>query len=248
MAERWRRDSPLLAMAGGGTSSSSRETAAPATLPLLRSRCAEYRTAIGERAAVKLADGSTLTLNTDSFLPACRRGMARTRQVELVRGEAYFQVAKDAAHPFVVAGGGNHVTALGTAFSVRVAERQFAVALTEGTVEGGHARRPLRHPPSGGRLEADARDVRCEAGRRRTGGGLAAWPHQLRCGSARDVVAEMNRYSGRKLVLRDAALGAVPFSGVLDTNGGDALASALESYRIARVAQRDARELVLVRY
>ena len=232
-------------IAGGAFLAPRRPPPAPEAARTAAAR--EYRTAVGERRTVKLADGSIVTLNTASIVRVPRWGAERL--VELVRGEAYFQVAKDHAHPFIVAGAGNRVVALGTAFSVRLAPERFRVALTEGTVKvdtpAGH-RSTILH--SGATLEADAAGVRVTDDRARDAVGWLEGRISFNAEPLGKVVAEMNRYSTRRIVLRDAALADVPFSGVLDTRDGDALAAALEGYRIARIARQDDHELVLARY
>ena len=86
----------------------------------------------GEMPVVMLADGSTMHLNARSavaydFTPA-------RRTVRLLRGEAFFQVAADPQRPFVVESGGGRVTALGTAFDVRLGEAVTNVVVTEHAV------------------------------------------------------------------------------------------------------------------
>ncbi len=76
-----------------------------------------YSTEIGATRAVPLPEGSTVTLNTASQIRVDLRDAQRT--IELERGEAYFEVARDEHRPFVVVAGKNRITALGTAFSVR---------------------------------------------------------------------------------------------------------------------------------
>lgn len=70
----------------------------------------EFATARGERRTVRLADGTSVTLNTDS---AIRVGyVADHRRIRLLRGQALFEVAKDRHRPFVVQAGARQVTAL----------------------------------------------------------------------------------------------------------------------------------------
>jgi len=92
----------------------------------------EFRTGVGQQATVKLPDGSVVTLNTDSVLRT--RADKDKRLLFLDRGQAFFKVAHDAKHPFVVAAGGRTVTALGTEFDVRVGPRDFRVTLVQGKV------------------------------------------------------------------------------------------------------------------
>jgi transmembrane sensor len=92
-----------------------------------------YQTSVGQLQDLQLADGSMLTLSSDSqILVTLSR---RQRLVELIQGEAIFQVAKDATRPFVVAANGSRVTAVGTRFSVRQSATGVRVVVTEGTVK-----------------------------------------------------------------------------------------------------------------
>ena len=99
---------------------------------------AQYRTAIGALQTLPLADGSTLTLSSDSAVAVTLS--RRQRRVELVQGEAIFEVAKDGARPFVVDATGSRITAVGTRFAVRRSEDGLRVIVTEGTVEDRVAR------------------------------------------------------------------------------------------------------------
>jgi len=93
---------------------------------------ADYRTAVGEQATVRLPDGSTVYLNTDSAI-ALAYSEGR-REVVLLRGEALFDVVKDAARPFQVSGLGGSSTALGTVFAVQAADERAVVTVVEGRV------------------------------------------------------------------------------------------------------------------
>ena len=91
-----------------------------------------YATRVGQTMSVSLPDGSLAVLDTNSELRAWPMG--KTRRLELVRGRAFFKVAKDPAHPFVVQAGNHSVTALGTAFDVDLRPASFKVVLSEGRV------------------------------------------------------------------------------------------------------------------
>ena len=82
---------------------------------------------------VELPDGSVVQLNADSAVEVAFG--AQERRVRLVRGQACFAVAKDAARPFVVRAGRVDVRAIGTAFDVRLGAAQVAVLVTEGRVQ-----------------------------------------------------------------------------------------------------------------
>jgi transmembrane sensor len=75
-------------------------------------------TAAGETYMVELPDGTKVWLNAASALkyPASFNGNS-SRVVEL-QGEAYFEVAKDKTHPFVVKSAQQEITVLGTHFDI----------------------------------------------------------------------------------------------------------------------------------
>jgi transmembrane sensor len=95
----------------------------------------QYTTDIGEQRIVSLDDGSRLYLNSDTRLNVDLE--LYTRRIELQRGEAYFEVAKDPTRPFIVTAGDRTVTALGTSFVVRHGMERTAVTLVEGKVTVG---------------------------------------------------------------------------------------------------------------
>jgi transmembrane sensor len=92
-----------------------------------------YATTVGEIRRVPLADGSVATVNTASSIDVAIS--SKKREIWLDDGEAWFQVAKDRARPFVVEAGRVRVRAVGTAFSVRRRESGADVLVTEGVVE-----------------------------------------------------------------------------------------------------------------
>jgi transmembrane sensor len=91
-----------------------------------------YTTAIGEQRSVVLSDGTVVTLNTSSRIEV---HMARDhRTVDLLSGEALFEVARDPTRPFDVAAGRTTVRAVGTQFNVDRRPRTTTVTVVEGKV------------------------------------------------------------------------------------------------------------------
>jgi transmembrane sensor len=89
-------------------------------------------TRIGETRAVMLSDGSRLVLDTTS-----RARIAFTwaaRDIELLEGQAHFEVAKDRVRPFRVRTGSAEVVAVGTLFDVAASSGRTTVTLIEGRV------------------------------------------------------------------------------------------------------------------
>jgi len=100
---------------------------------ILRQR-GRFTTGKGETKVVALKDGAVVTLNTSSEVQVSYS--EDLRSVELIRGEALFDVAKNRARPFVVAAGDTSVRVVGTSFSVRrIDTAPIQVLVREGVVE-----------------------------------------------------------------------------------------------------------------
>jgi transmembrane sensor len=99
-----------------------------------RSETQVLATAVGQHRTVTLADGSVVTLNTNSIVETnIGRG---SRDIYLKKGEAHFEVAHDRLRPFLVHAGDAVVRAVGTEFEVRVRpDRHVDVLVNEGRVE-----------------------------------------------------------------------------------------------------------------
>lgn len=92
-----------------------------------------YMTAKGETQEIALADGSVVNLNTDSELTV--RYSHKHRRIELIRGEALFNVAHDTERPFSVKAGNGQIEDIGTRFDVYAQAKQVAVNVLEGSVQ-----------------------------------------------------------------------------------------------------------------
>jgi len=86
----------------------------------------------------RLPDGSVVELKPGAEI-AVHYEQADTRRVTLVKGEAFFRVAKDPARPFFVETHGITVRAVGTAFSVQAQAAAVEVVVQEGAVDVGRA-------------------------------------------------------------------------------------------------------------
>jgi transmembrane sensor len=114
--------------------------AAVVLVAVFRVPSGEFATRRGEVRLVPLADGSVITLNTETKLDVAYSN--HERKVDLLRGEALFNVAHDRARPFIVRAGDTHIRAVGTSFivrrmfgeKVRVLVRQGAVEVTQDAV------------------------------------------------------------------------------------------------------------------
>jgi transmembrane sensor len=95
-----------------------------------------YETAVAETRKISLDDGSTLFLDAQTRTRVAMSEAART--VELLGGEAYFDVAADRERPFIVKAGELTVTVTGTRFAVTNRGNRLAVAVASGSVEAAH--------------------------------------------------------------------------------------------------------------
>ena len=204
-----------------------------------------YATGVGEQQLVVLADGSRMTLNTDTKVRVKLRDDRRSVEVE--QGEALFEVAKDPHRPFVVRAGGTEVEAVGTVFAVRLADGgdrladKLAVTLVEGVVNvradpsawvSGLAPKAPVVMHAGERIRLDKASMSEGQTRQQLDrphmDRLLAWKQNKAVFDdvrLADAVAEMNRYSRMPIVLSGAAsLADLHLSGQFAT--GDSLAFA----------------------
>ena len=214
-----------------------------------------FRSEIGELRHIPLADGSRLTLNTDTALDVDYTENRRT--IRLLSGEAFFEVAKDPARPFIVEGPKAQVRTVGTTYSVRLSgPEEMTVLVATGRVAieaAGQAmdafttlRRLWRsNPPDGDAVLVDAGQ---EARIRQGGSGdnsaqvtITALPKD---GAARallwrdgklyfegqtlaNAVAEFARYSYRHINVRDGALANARISGLFAADDPEGFARAV---------------------
>lgn len=234
-------------LAGGGTAAAASIAAAVVGPTFLAGKT--YRTEPGEQQRVRLADGSTVMLNTHSKLRV--RFDDAERRLFLDYGQAWFQVAKDAQRPFRVFVGQDEVRALGTAFDVRREGERATVTLEEGRVAifrdasslplpAGSASRIGTSKLTAGPIAPalilspgdEARLVPATAPTVAVVdlAHVQAWRTErviLESTPLGEAVEEFNRYGGPRLVLADPDLAALPVSGVFHTDRPQAFAEAV---------------------
>jgi transmembrane sensor len=177
-----------------------------------------WRTALGARQVVRLPDGSTATLGSDTRL---RMAFSRAeRGLDLARGEAFFDVAHDASRPFVVHVEGYRVTAVGTRFDVRRGhDEKLRVVVTRGLVRLQSTRDPelaATMLPAGSIATVGGGDVLVQHVPLDEARERLSW----RDGYAvfhgtplTEAIDEFNRYNVRKIVIADPSLDALRVGG-----------------------------------
>ena len=216
-----------------------------------------FSTSVGGFQRIVLEDQSAIELNTDSEVRVALT--PQLRKIELVRGEASFEVAHDAARPFIVLAGDTAVRAVGTKFDVHRLDNSVEVTVDEGKVAIGS--------PSLLEMKVDVLPItipQLSAGQTATASGSGvqlknlpkndlarklAWQNQMLVfdgDSLADVVAQFNRYNERQLIIADPALATLRIGGYFHPTNLDAFISVLQSDFGVR-ARSEGNQLVLAK-
>ena len=198
-----------------------------------------FATRHGEQRSLQLSDDTTVQLDSDSSIKV--EFNYRQRRVEVERGQAYFQVAKDSGRPFSVRAGQSLIRDVGTAFDVYRRSTDTTVTVAQGRVQVWTA--PDKEPsirdwfgfgerdiwPQGKPL-ADlvaGHQVRIALSGRVESQGEAdmqqtlAWTRgdiAFDNQSVASVAAEFNRYNRQQIDVADSRIGALPISGVFNAH------------------------------
>lgn len=212
-------------------------------------------TAVGQQRHFRLADGSELTLNTNTLLAV--RLTAQRRVIYLRRGEAHFDVVHDAARPFFVHAGDAVIRDVGTQFEVRLhSDHAVDVLVDEGQVEVRGSSAAAAAAGSGGGNGQSADWVQALSAGEQL---LIAGPRlQVMSVSRQQVaddlawrdgalvfqgeplsraLAEVGRYSRSRIVLVSPRVGSLPISGRFRTNDVPGFFQALQAALPVRVSQ-----------
>ena len=213
-----------------------------------------YSTAHAEQRSWRMPDGSIVHLNSGSTIKV--RFDDRRREVDLIQGQALFQVAKDAHRPFWVRAGDATVKAVGTEFDVYRQPHDTVISVIEGRVavwdsaQQINASAPSTEPVT--QLDAGQQ---ARVGRKSAS--VSKHPEDVRKTVAwlqRQVVfdhdplasaaAEFNRYSETRILIEDASLASVQISGIFSAYDTEAFIRFLEHQPDMQV-QRGDREIVV---
>ena len=203
----------------------------------------EYVTVVGEQRTIRLEDNSTVTLNTGTKIQV--DFSKNKRHLTLAYGEAFFDIEKDPSRPFVIDFGERKIVVLGTQFNVHLAASISTVSVIEGLVSVGDStaaglQQPVKALTSR-KVDASEDDgqVLLEAGKTATFStrdtDIAAVVESdleefqdWRLGQIRfdresliKVVAELNRYSNRKVLIEDSTIVELEVSGVFQLDKFD---------------------------
>ena len=202
-----------------------------------------YVTPVGGTDNIRIADGSQVTLNTDSRIRVVLT--SRERRIQLERGEAFFDVAQDKTRPFVVYVGHERVMAIGTKFAVRREGNEVQVVVTEGRVNVTAAH--SRFLDAGDIAHASDSEVVVRTGALPEARRLLSWRNGyliFRDTTLAEAVAEFNRYNTRHIFIADPAIAAIRVGGSFRATNTDAFLWLLQNGFPVRV-ESSAGEVIL---
>lgn len=196
-----------------------------------------------------LPDGSKMILGAQSRVNMNFEGPQR--QLALSTGEAYFKVRHDKARPFVVQAGDISVTAIGTAFDVRRGPGEVIITVEEGVVDVSSqalGRRPATwRAEAGYQVTYSLRDRSASIASVDASAELAWRNSEL--AYVREplpsVVEDLNRYSSQKLVLGDAKVSELRFTGTAFASAVQDWATGIAQIYPVEVRKTESGEIVL---
>jgi transmembrane sensor len=198
-----------------------------------------FTTGVGEQRTLRLSDGSTVVLNTDTAVRVSFTDVVR--EVRLLHGEALFNVTKNPTRPFRVRSDEVVAQAVGTSFVVRRMPTETVVTVIEGEVAVVdyaqlNVALPMVLPEVAVHVTAGTRADVADNEKIRTASvanpaAVTSWRSGRLIFDGEplvNVIAEFNRYNEVQLVLENSQLSAEPISGVFDADQPLALARFLE--------------------
>jgi transmembrane sensor len=215
-----------------------------ATTYLQRTHGQLIQTPKGGQERLTLSDGSQVELNTDSAVSIDIRD--NSRRVELVRGEAFFDIRHDSSRPFIVVAGTHRIVDLGTKFLVRTGPDMVKVALVEGSARLENTNDQSRHRTvvltSDEVAIANSDVVRISRHTQRELSESLAWQRGkvvFHNEPLADAAVELNRYGGLELIVADADSAKLLINGTFLTNNAEEFAEATHELFGLRVEHRN---------
>lgn len=182
-----------------------------------------YKTGVGERRVVLLADGSRLSLDAASEVRV--RFSDSARSVRLTRGQARFDVAGDNGRPFLVQAAGQTISAAAGAFNVDVVGTQLCVTPLKGRVLVLADLAPARSVAAGQQLDDGAI-------RRTDAADAVAWERGelvFADDTLAEAVAKVARYSNRRIEV-DPGAANLRVSGAFNAGDTESFLDGMTSY------------------
>jgi transmembrane sensor len=173
-----------------------------------------YRTEVGQVRSVPLEDGSRIMLDTGSRVEVAVR--ANERRIDLIHGDAYFEVAKDPMRPFVVSVDRARVVAVGTQFYVERDDDGLIVLVTEGKIRLERPGESPQEVAAGSEARLDATELRISHPTDMEVEETLGWRNGyllFRDTSLVEAVAKFNRYTHKKMLIEDPSIAGIRLGG-----------------------------------
>ena len=196
----------------------------------------QFETLTGTQKTIQLADKSTIILDTNSRVHVSYSKDKRALTLE--KGQAHFAVAPDKERPFVVQAGQGEITAIGTAFDVRLEGTMTVVKLIEGKVDVTSVIDDRNASPALIKTLSAGQQISIVHGELSNVKAIdliqsQAWKMGKIIFSdtpLKDAIKEMNRYTNKKYILAGNDLGDIPISGIFNISNTDIFTKSLTTY------------------
>lgn len=205
-----------------------------------------FITKTGEQRSLTMTDGSIIHINTETEIQIKYKD--NERRVELLRGEAIFEVAHDASRPFRVYTGTSMTQAVGTIFNVRHISGITKVAVIEGTV----IVRPDNHRNDPNIITPDDKKLFLHVGKQASVTrnskvivvananikAISSWRMRkliFKSDTLANIAIEFNRYNQEQIFVDDNTIAELRFSGVFNADDPHSFIKYLETSDVINI-------------
>lgn len=208
-----------------------------------------FATKTGEQRSLTMTDGSIIHVNTESEIRI--RYSKNERHVELLSGEAIFEVAHDTSRPFRVYTGTAMTQAVGTIFNVRHMSGITKVAVIEGTVvvrpedsRNSHQstidvtdvpKKIFLHVGEQASITQDSNIILMATTNIQA---ISSWRMRkliFKSDTLADIAIEFNRYNQEQIFVDDQAISGLRFSGVFNADDPHSFIKYLETSHVIHI-------------
>jgi len=206
----------------------------------------QFSSGIGQRRSVSLADGSSVNLDASSAVLV--RYSAGARTLQLLRGRAKFQVAKDTKRPFLVRAADREIVATGTIFSVEIVQNEVQVILYQGHVSVMGPDRVRTALVAGEELFAPISVAQVHIETASVARSLSWESDRLEFVDEplASAVERVNRYARNPVSIGDSAAASERISGVFTADDTRAFIEGVTAVSALRAEERNGREVLWV--
>ena len=187
---------------------------------------------------ITLPDGSRMTLDAETRVTAVfSQGR---RSLQLLNGRAFFDVRHDASRPFTVRARGLKVVDIGTRFDLRLGAREVRVLLVQGRLSVTAAKASSKPLLMSAGQQLIAPDTGVPELSRSSVDQALQWQQGFATfenETLAEAAAELNRYPGDRLVVRDSRVATLRVSGMFKTGNPERFGRTLEQIYPVRVVR-----------